>query len=601
MEIETRAVESVAAHHAILQISAALMSRGASRVPHRAKSLMAHLRGTYDILRAWDQPTEVCLAGFMHSVYSTDAFRTSLFGVSDRETVLNLIGKRSEELVFLFCGVNRRELFATIDSGLDSIVVKNRVGGGDLTLTQRDAGDLLPIYMANLADQANARDGSPSIWLAEASRIGRMAARYCERVPPIFADCRLSLDCAEEAEVLRDYLRFTSSVKDLADNDFAGLVKRADYVPEPWIWLGLITIGAGDASSAARLGRHAREAMKAFGVAWDRRLSPAQWAALIEFLEGCSAQPLTDVSRVAQVVTGALESYQSPPGLYRDLLPLLNVPQSHAIDESARAPAIRDVPSDETASVPERFQAYIAGFGKDAQGSRGGRMRLYPGLSAHPFYDAASFPLATALERSAAAIIKEFAALRPSDFHREAERIPREGSWDIFTLFERGRVDEEHCRACPITSNIILANGGMQTLSGSAYFSRLAPGTKIAAHTGPTNMRLRCHLGIKVSPLAGIRVDGQERSWTEGKCLVLNDLLLHEAWNHGDEERVVLVVDFWHPDLTGVEVDLLEGLQRYAHSHAMNLTKYWQNNERARNETLIESGSNGAASLMVPS
>lgn len=158
------------AEHGVSRVSAALLARGASRVSHSGRSLLAHLRGTYDILRAWNQPADVCLAGFTHSVYSTDVFQTRLFDVSDREAVRSLIGQRAEELCFLFCSVNRMELFAAIDSGSDRIVVKNRVGGGDLTLTQRDAGDLLPIYMANLADQANARDGSPSMWSRKLQR-----------------------------------------------------------------------------------------------------------------------------------------------------------------------------------------------------------------------------------------------------------------------------------------------------------------------------------------------------------------------------------------------------------------------------------------------
>jgi aspartyl/asparaginyl beta-hydroxylase (cupin superfamily) len=253
------------------------------------------------------------------------------------------------------------------------------------------------------------------------------------------------------------------------------------------------------------------------------------------------------------------------------------------------------LPDSNRGSVPERFHSYIAGLRENTHGNAA-RMARYPSLSSNAFYDPSSFPLARALEESASEIVKEFAALRPSDFHRESEAIARTGDWDIFMLFERGKINEQNCQACPITSKTIFENGGMQTLSGLAYFSRLAPGTRIAPHAGPTNVRLRCHLGIKVSPFAGIRVDGQERSWTEGKCLVLNDALQHEAWNLGGEERVVLVVDLWHPDLTSVEVELLEGLQRYAFAHAENLTKYWEKNDRARTAGLIESGSNGAVS-----
>lgn len=35
----------------------------------------------------------------------------------------------------------------------------------------------------------------------------------------------------------------------------------------------------------------------------------------------------------------------------------------------------------------------------------------------------------------------------------------------------------------------------------------------------------------------------------------------HEAWHEGDDTRVVLIVDVWHPDLTDAEVRFLGTLQ----------------------------------------
>ncbi len=46
---------------------------------------------------------------------------------------------------------------------------------------------------------------------------------------------------------------------------------------------------------------------------------------------------------------------------------------------------------------------------------------------------------------------------------------------------------------------------------------------------------------------ARIRAGNQVRSWTEGRCLVLDDSLDHEAWNDTSEIRVVLFVDFLRP------------------------------------------------------
>jgi aspartyl/asparaginyl beta-hydroxylase (cupin superfamily) len=109
--------------------------------------------------------------------------------------------------------------------------------------------------------------------------------------------------------------------------------------------------------------------------------------------------------------------------------------------------------------------------------------------------------------------------------------------------------------------------------------------THIAPHRGPTNLRLRCHLAI--SAPAGdcaIRVGDETRRWHEGKCLVFDDFLVHEAWNHTDEDRVVLIVDLWHPELTATEVMLLEGLQNHIYRQAERLGRYWSVNAAAADE-----------------
>ncbi|HZN40299.1 MAG TPA: aspartyl/asparaginyl beta-hydroxylase domain-containing protein [Planctomycetota bacterium] len=35
--------------------------------------------------------------------------------------------------------------------------------------------------------------------------------------------------------------------------------------------------------------------------------------------------------------------------------------------------------------------------------------------------------------------------------------------------------------------------------------------------------------------------------WRPGCCLILDDTVEHEAWNHGSEDRVVLTVTLAHP------------------------------------------------------
>jgi len=40
------------------------------------------------------------------------------------------------------------------------------------------------------------------------------------------------------------------------------------------------------------------------------------------------------------------------------------------------------------------------------------------------------------------------------------------------------------------------------------------------------------------------------RTWEEGKFIIFDDSFEHEVWHDGNEFRLVLIVDFWHPELT---------------------------------------------------
>ena len=73
---------------------------------------------------------------------------------------------------------------------------------------------------------------------------------------------------------------------------------------------------------------------------------------------------------------------------------------------------------------------------------------------------------------------------------------------------------------------------------GSAYFSLLRPRTRLAAHCGPTNARLRAHLGIVV-PEGDCEIicGGEARRWEEGKVIVFDDSFEHEVHNETDQAR----------------------------------------------------------------
>jgi aspartate beta-hydroxylase len=228
----------------------------------------------------------------------------------------------------------------------------------------------------------------------------------------------------------------------------------------------------------------------------------------------------------------------------------------------------------------QRINQYIGMF---LTNHASARMGAYPGLTSAPYHDPARFPAALALERNYAAIRAEVEGLAASAFQKEAEnRMGRDG-WDIFPFYERGRKNAENCALCPVTTRIIEGSNTVRTMAGLLYVSKLSPGMHIEPHSGPTNVRLRCHLGLRVPDGdCGLTVGGETRRWHEGQCLVFDDSLTHAAWNRTAEPRVVLIVDLWHPDLTPAEITYLEGLHRFASYQAASLNRYFTENAEAR-------------------
>jgi len=160
-----------------------------------------------------------------------------------------------------------------------------------------------------------------------------------------------------------------------------------------------------------------------------------------------------------------------------------------------------------------------------------------------------------------------------------------DGDWDWHTYLSKGNVQGDFVLKFPETSRIL--NDGLRgeennyqlfegTPFGFVFFSNLGGGAKIEAHNAPANLRLRIHLPIVVKdngtnpetglPKCGIRVATSIRSYEQDQALVLDDAFDHEVWNETSENRVVLLVDIWHPDVTQAEkeaiVDMFQAAKR---------------------------------------
>ena len=190
----------------------------------------------------------------------------------------------------------------------------------------------------------------------------------------------------------------------------------------------------------------------------------------------------------------------------------------------------------------------------------------FPGLEAKPWWEPARFPWHKQLEALAFLIKGELTALLSGrgSFrrHPDSTTIAAAGVWKQFYLFSDGVPLEENCRVVPRTVQTIRGIPSAAEAS-NVFFAAVTPGTHIKPHWGPYNTRLRCHLGLVVPEGVWIRVGEERRTWQEGKCLFFDDSFDHEVRHEGNETRYVLILDIWHPDLTGVEIAALKAMREH--------------------------------------
>ncbi len=98
---------------------------------------------------------------------------------------------------------------------------------------------------------------------------------------------------------------------------------------------------------------------------------------------------------------------------------------------------------------------------------------------------------------------------------------------------------------------------------GYVYFSELSSCTKIRAHCGPTNVKVRILFPLLIERDgnnedgndASITIANERRDFVEGEPLVFDDSFYHSVQiGQGVKRRLALVIDLWHPEIKGEEV-----------------------------------------------
>lgn len=131
--------------------------------------------------------------------------------------------------------------------------------------------------------------------------------------------------------------------------------------------------------------------------------------------------------------------------------------------------------------------------------------------------------------------------------------------WGAYHLLRKGEAVDDHAAACPATM-AALALVPLPRIAGSApmaLFSLLRPGAHIRPHHGLFNFRLICHLPLVVPPDCAFRVGNRTRSWREGKLLIFDDSIEHEAWNGASRIRAILLFEIWRPEIGAADREAL--------------------------------------------
>jgi aspartate beta-hydroxylase len=108
------------------------------------------------------------------------------------------------------------------------------------------------------------------------------------------------------------------------------------------------------------------------------------------------------------------------------------------------------------------------------------------------------------------------------------------------------------------------------------FFSRLKPGAHIPPHHGLTNTRVTVHFPLVIPEHCAIRVARGVHTWHEGRAFAFDDSFEHEAWNRSGSDRVVLIFEAHHPDLTRPEREAIE--------HVYATRQQWLDARRAKLE-----------------
>eukprot|EP00979_Chaetoceros_neogracilis_P004195 scaffold742_cov221-Chaetoceros_neogracile.AAC.3 len=318
-----------------------IKKRGGHRCWHKHNTFLDHLLGVHNILRLWGEDEIVARVGLFHSAYSNSYVNLALFDPtqnSERDVVRSTIGNQAEEIVHLFCIIDRQSV--VVDTllaqrfipreGLD--VPHLRDANITIHLTPEVLRLLVIFTMADVADQFfgwqdelfGGRDkinsmllpgtddvsqhnsealwpgpSRPGLWMSYVSQLGMVANTYHDketfRIPSVFLNCTQILSREMEAAAIELYWDVVSKNTLSSEDELDKLLMSSSLNPwyfECHVLLAQKYLHRNDNEMAKQAAERALELQLAWGTAYDKRMSFPAWVAWTRVLHKRAVEEL---------------------------------------------------------------------------------------------------------------------------------------------------------------------------------------------------------------------------------------------------------------------------------------------------------------------
>jgi hypothetical protein len=312
----------------------ALQARGAHRCWHKHSTFLEHLLGVHHILHLWGQGTTIGRVSLFHSAYSNSYVNLALYDpVQERSVMRELVGDEAEELVYLFCIIDRQAVVVNTllqqgyipKEGLHVPHLRNK----DETVYLSPETLRMPIVftMADTSDQyfgwqdalfgGGGNAGSmivpghdtperhvstalwpgvsrPGLWMSYVSQLARVARTFSPEwhttatngsiphVPPVFDYGTKELTVQDEATA-RDLYWSVVMSEDPDDETMITTLRQCihhnPWAFEPLVLLGQKLLHQGQFDEATSVTQRALELQQQWGTCWDKRMSLGAWVA----------------------------------------------------------------------------------------------------------------------------------------------------------------------------------------------------------------------------------------------------------------------------------------------------------------------------------